>query len=1386
MNTLRLTSFTLALAAAATLSAREVPGATPRSSDENARASACAPSTAYDELDLNNVRARIETGGNMWEDRTGSASAAYEVPKTENNTGPKALFAGALWMGGLSPDNTLKLAAIRFRQVGNDYWPGPLTAYDSITHQGDASIDGTVCTEYDRTWKTMRVDAQKHEAYFNCVGDPNCDPAIEFPGYVIPAYFYEWPAHGDPSKGQDYNLAPYHDYNGDGEYTPDDGDYPGFDLQGVIDCKAKRREDLVPLFGDQNIWWVFNDKGNIHTESGGQPIGMEIRAQAFAFATNDEVNNMTFYNYVLINQGTQTLQQTYFGQWVDVDLGGAFDDYVGCDVERGLGYGYNGLAVDEDYQGSPGYGGPIPPPPAVGVDFFEGPYQDYDGIDNPLTLNCQDARDSLGIPYSGIGIGYGDGVVDNERYGMRAFVYHNNSGGAQGDPGSAAQYYNYLRAIWGDGTPMSYGGSGYSPSGGGVRSNYMFPGTSDPLGWGTDCQPQPLWDEVTAGNAPYDRRFIQSAGPFTLEPGHYNNITVGVVWARAGAGGVQASVELMRKADDKAQSLFDNCFRILNGPDAPDLTIQELDRELILYITNPLGSNNYNEEYVELDYTIPETSTKQVFETDTVVNSMGDSVVVEVPAGNETVENDRYYRFQGYQIYQVKDASVSPDELRNADKARLIAQVDVEDGVGQLVNWVADPQLNMPVPEEMVFGRDTGIVHAFRVLEDKFATADPRLTNFKTYHFMAVAYGYNEYEPYDPDPSKRTGQARPYLPGRKSPTGSIRSYSGIPHKPSVEENGTIVNSVFGDGFEITRIEGQGNGANALRLSRKTANEILASPIHRVSELTYEKGYGPVDIKVIDPLKVPQADFELWLLPDEDPTVGLPLPLSPSTTTPNNTYRRLDGSKWRLVRLGGDGLGVDTINSDRAISFPNEQLITKWGFSISMNQAYYDDIYTKFVGANMKTSGTTWYAGIPDAEGELVTNWIRAGASKDDNLEYPDYASADPEQAYERVLGGTWAPWRLVGDANLQPGAAEVKSTISAAKIRDIPSIQVVFTPDKSKWSRCVVVEQCDDPDFAEGGVKKLHMRAARSVDKNGIPGNMPGANLAEANLVDSMGMGWFPGYAIDMETGERLNVFFGENSFIAGGVGRDMVWNPTDDVATLGGGHWIYVAMNLRRETRQQLAASRMPAYDECSFIRGRIATSMSNVYNGVAWVGSGMLVPGAKMLSPQQGLVPSETVLNITASKPYTVYTQPSATYEPAITDTTRNRGLPLYAFSTTGREVLTNVTEVGKKELDLIGVVPNPYYAYSGYETTRLDNRVKFINLPRQCTISIYSVSGTLVRQYKKDNELTYLDWDLKNSYNVPISSGTYICHIQAPELGERVLKWFGVMRAIDMQNF
>jgi hypothetical protein len=79
-----------------------------------------------------------------------------------------------------------------------------------------------------------------------------------------------------------------------------------------------------------------------------------------------------------------------------------------------------------------------------------------------------------------------------------------------------------------------------------------------------------------------------------------------------------------------------------------------------------------------------------------------------------------------------------------------------------------------------------------------------------------------------------------------------------------------------------------------------------------------------------------------------------------------------------------------------------------------------------------------------------------------------------------------------------------------------------------------------------------------------------------------------------------------------------------------------------------------------------------------------------------------------------------------------------------------------------------------------------VKITNLPEICTISIFTPSGTLIRQYRKDNNMTYLEWDLKNAYNVPIASGVYIIHIDAGDLGEKIVKWFGALRPVDLNSF
>src|ERR1043165_9051596 len=81
----------------------------------------CSPASAFNYLDINNVKARINNGGDMWWDLMNEAK--YVVPKTGNVS---SLFAGALWIGGLDVQGNLHVAAQTYRQNGNDFFPGPL------------------------------------------------------------------------------------------------------------------------------------------------------------------------------------------------------------------------------------------------------------------------------------------------------------------------------------------------------------------------------------------------------------------------------------------------------------------------------------------------------------------------------------------------------------------------------------------------------------------------------------------------------------------------------------------------------------------------------------------------------------------------------------------------------------------------------------------------------------------------------------------------------------------------------------------------------------------------------------------------------------------------------------------------------------------------------------------------------------------------------------------------------------------------------------------------------------------------------------------------------------------------------------------------------------
>lgn len=1359
-------------------------GISPSNSQVKSVMAGCVNATAQADLDINNVRAKILNGGDMWWDLFGNNDARYAVPKPpQGQIGPSSQFASSIWIGGYDAGGSLKSAAQTYRQSGNDYWPGPLTS--------TATVDPATCVAWDKFFKINRADV---ESYYNWVmtndGSPN--PLLGTPAMDV---LNTWPAFGPDGQP----LAPYYDVNADGFYDPSVGDVPDFDITGLRGCDAQ-------LYGDQCLFWVFNDKGNIHTETGGASIGIEVQAQAFAFATTDELNNATFLKYKIINKSSFRMDSTFFGVWDDADLGWYMDDYVGCDVSLGFGMLYNGTEVDGTGQAT-AYGSN---PPAIGIDFFEGPYADPDGMDN----SPADVPPSF--------LNYGDGIPDNERLGMCKFMYfNNNNNNVNGNPSAGDDFYQYLTGSWRNGTRITYGGDGTSGS---VICDYMFPGTSDPYGYGVGGSinnpvSMPNWDETSENNVPNDRRFLQSAGPFTLQPGAVNVVTVGIPWARATQGGPLASVALLKGADAKAQSLFNNCFATINGPTAPNLFIQELDRELILSWSNPdnpLVSNNAGENYSE-DY-------------------------------DKADPNNEPYTFQGYQIYQLVNGSVGQGELTDINKARLAFQCDKADGISQIVNYTNDVTLSALVPQEMVNGANKGIVHSVSLTEDLFATGDNRLVNHKTYYYAIIAYGHSNSLAPNFNALK---DYLPYIAGRRNADFQVFTpRPAVPHIPSPESGGLTQQSGYGSGPKLTRIEGKGNGGNVLDFTSATISEILEASDSRAKNPVYENGRGPATIKVVDPLSVPENTNFRFILYGTNSGV-------------------LNTATWDLINLTTG----DTVHSDTTIIIPNDQLINgqptgtisvipKWGLSVNVSFAYSPGeistgVFPKnnsFQEATMTFSDPSkqWLTGVADQDGETNFNWIRSGTATypAPNSVFNDYEGYDDIQAFEKVLGGTWAPYRLCGSTPttvpnplIYSGGPAWGGFINLNQIKNVSSVDVVFTTDKSKWTRCPVLELQEQTTLAVGATKKLHMRSSLSVDKNGLNSTQSGYNAAEGDLNGTTGMGWFPGYAINLETGERLNMAFGEDSWLASENGADMKWNPTtndfsNDQPIFGGKHYIYVFGHnadavYTNDAQMGNGLKNIPRYDEGKAMHDLLAAAAAttgalsdgykrNVFADAMWVNIPLLKAEHTVLETdlkvrlrvtkayekygtgdavgQNDLVVGETYF--VENGPVTHNSSTKATgvsFVAASTSwtsnvatasvlTTVNKADPIYEFNTSDIAALKESAVAAEDALGLINIVPNPYYSYSGYEQKTGDNIVKITNLPRNCTVTIYTLNGTIVRRLKKgDNDAkASIDWDMKNEARIPVSSGMYLIHIDVPNVGEKVLKWFAVMRPLDLEAY
>jgi hypothetical protein len=85
---------------------------------------------------------------------------------------------------------------------------------------------------------------------------------------------------------------------------------------------------------------------------------------------------------------------------------------------------------------------------------------------------------------------------------------------------------------------------------------------------------------------------------------------------------------------------------------------------------------------------------------------------------------------------------------------------------------------------------------------------------------------------------------------------------------------------------------------------------------------------------------------------------------------------------------------------------------------------------------------------------------------------------------------------------------------------------------------------------------------------------------------------------------------------------------------------------------------------------------------------------------------------------------------------------------------------------DLTRVHTVPDPYYVTSQFEQTTDTKIIKFVNLPTDCIIRIYSSSGVLVSllEHHSNQFGGAEDWNVRNRNNQVVASGVYFFHIES----------------------
>ena len=308
----------------------------------------------------------------------------------------------------------------------------------------------------------------------------------------------------DPDFGQAWQNwifavsqgADFYDGDHDGIFTPIDKNANG---------KWDPDEDRPANQGDITAWCVYNDglQSDLRTYNDIQPQGIEIHQTVFAKNSTNNLGNIVFVEYRIINTGTKSdkLDSVYFGAFADADIGlsGAFD-LDGCDTLSNAGYTYHSSSYPDTKFGNN--------PPAFFISGLQGPLSYIPGvtfIDNNSNGIFDDGIDTpLDTAYSRKGLAGIQKYPGAKNMGLSSFHQYYNGF----DPQTRFELRNYTLGL--DNTSSQKNPCTWSQGGvyGGVNCanvNPLFMYSGDPV-------TSTGWVNIT----PLDQRFISNYGPFQL------------------------------------------------------------------------------------------------------------------------------------------------------------------------------------------------------------------------------------------------------------------------------------------------------------------------------------------------------------------------------------------------------------------------------------------------------------------------------------------------------------------------------------------------------------------------------------------------------------------------------------------------------------------------------------------------------------------------------------------------------------------------------------------------------------------------------------------------------------------------------------------------------